>query len=44
MIETFILHILFHLMYFNYRINIALCCSQYYRLNMERINFVKFTI
>jgi len=31
-------------MYFNYRTNIALCCSQYYRVNMVRINFTIFTI
>jgi len=27
-------------MYFNYRNNTALCCSQYYRVNMVRINFL----
>jgi len=31
-------------MYFNYRTNIALCCSQYYRVNMVRNNFTIFTI
>ena len=35
---------LFHLTYFNYRTNIALCCSQYYRVNIVRINFTIFTI
>jgi len=28
-------------MYFNYRTNIALCCSQYYKVN---IKFTIFTI
>jgi len=27
-------------MSFNYRIIIALCCSQYYRVNMVRVNFI----
>jgi len=31
-------------MYFNYRTNIALCGSQYYRVNLVRIHFTIFTI
>jgi len=31
-------------MYFNYRTNIALCCSHYCRVNTVRINFTIFTI
>jgi len=31
-------------MYFNYRTDIALCCSQYHRVDMVRINFTIFTI
>jgi len=31
-------------MYFNYPIITALCYSQYYRVNMVRINFTIFTI
>jgi len=31
-------------MYFIHRTNIALCCSQYYRVNTVRVNFTIFTI
>jgi len=31
-------------MYSNYRTNIALCCSQYYRVNIVWFNFTIFTI
>ena len=42
-LKLFLTH-LFHLMYFNYRTYIALCCSQYYRVNMARITFTILTI
>ena len=32
---------LFHLMYFNYRSIVALCCSQYYRVNTVRFYFYR---